>query len=132
MFWTILAYLSTALSTAALIAATVSIAISRRLTRWQSWPFEQITKIEADIDDHTVQLAQHHDRLRRINARLAARERRTKAPQLPLEHDDAMPDDAPPLEGRRGTPFARLPGESDVEWKTRMRQKIATGGLSHG
>jgi len=118
--------LSTALSTAALVAAAFAWRHARQLTRWQSWPFEVIVRIEATLDEHAVQLTQHHDRLRKINARLAARDRRSGAPgelepEIPGGANSISPDDP-----------ARQPGEDEVSFKRRIRLLIAQGKLGHG
>lgn len=117
--------LSTGFALVSVVLSVVSLVLARRLTRWQSWPLEQVTQLQADCDEHAVQLSQHHERIRKINARLAARDRRQNAKPA-----DASQDDLPLDAGNMAT--GRLPGEDDLAWKRRMRLLIAQGKLGHG
>ncbi len=128
MFLSVAIGLSTGLSTVAVVVAVLALRKSRQLTRWQSWPYEQIVAAESQLDEHGVQLAQHHERLRKINARLAARDRRANERTQPADTPDFVEQ---PAASASGQP-ARLPGESDLDWKRRMRAAIATGALKHG
>lgn len=118
--------LSTGFALLALAISTYAAVTARRLTRWHQWPLNDVTKLEAKSDEHDVLLAQHHERLRRINARLAARDRRSK--------DSVDDDDATSTPGMAdsSTGFARQPGETDLDWKRRVRAALATGALKHG
>lgn len=127
MISTVTLVFSTVLSTVALVAAVVALVIARRLTRYHTWPFDKITALEASSDEHDVALTQIHQRLRKVNARLAARDRRSRA--------DPPGEDEPELPGGANTvsdPMARLPGEDDVSWKRRIRVLIAQGRVGHG
>lgn len=115
--------LSTGFALLALAVATAALRTAQRLSRWQEWPYQKIEQLEARSDDHDVQLTQHHERLRKVNARLAARDRR----QRPAEED--------PEDQSREVPasdIVRKPGESEFEWKKRVRVLIAQGKVGHG
>lgn len=128
MYWTVLVVLSTVLSTVAVVLAVVIAERHRRIMAFVSFPFDQLERLEARIDDADVQLAQHHERIRRINARMAARDRRS----LAEKGTDADEQEELPLTTATGVQLGRSPGESELEWKRRMRAAIATGAIKHG
>ena len=127
---TVLHVFSTGFALLAVAVSTYALVTARRLTRWHQWPLDSITKLQSCFDEHDVELRQHHERIRRINARLAARDRRSGERTLPDGDDDFVTRS--PGMADKSTGFARQPGESDLDWKRRMRAAIATGTIKHG
>ena len=129
MFTTVFLVLSTGFSLAALVVATLTWRRLERLHRTyhvelvRSFENKRMEQCEQLVDDASVRVEQLHGQVRRINARLAARDRRH--PNEPTE-----PDDAP---APRSSPdHARQPGESDAEFKRRIRWMISQGHIKHG
>lgn len=115
--------LSTAFALFAFVVATVALWRSRQALRWVQWPHARMERLELESGDNCTRIGQLHGQIKRINARLAARERRAR------DDDD---DTSAPGMADRSTGFARQPGETDLEWKRRMRAAIATGAVKHG
>lgn len=113
---------STGLSTVALVLAWRALAVKRL-------PARRIERCELMIEDLDVRHGQLHGQVRRINARLAARDRRSGGAAAASADDSDAPPISTPIDG---TGVARLEGESDLEWKRRVRALIAAGKVSHG
>ena len=114
----VLAYLSTGLSTISLIAAAIALWLSRRNIRLPKRKLDAIETALGDID-YAIESLRSTDK--RLNARIGMREARAK---LAEQTDEA----------ERQLPLAvdQQPGETPEQWKRRMRAAIHTGALKHG
>lgn len=106
-------------------AAVVALVLATAALKRKQLPRRRIERCELRADDLEQRVEQLHGQVRRQNARLAARERREREP----ERKPAIDDDL----GTPTMPVAiRQPGETDLEFKRRVRALIAEGKVGHG
>lgn len=92
------------------VAFVLAWSANRKSPRGQRKRIEELELLCCDLDERLASLLQSH---KKLNSRVAMRQARAAR----ADHDKED--------------VTQLPGESDIEWKTRMRKLIARGKLTH-
>lgn len=118
--------LFTGLSTIFSIAALIFSYRALRVRRFAPSKFHSLDLKLADLEFQLEQLRTSHKRLNSRVAMRQAREKKDSAPEPPEEVEEL------PVAMHPSTSPTRQDGESDLDWKRRVRTLIATGELKHG
>lgn len=108
----LLSYLSTGLSTVALVFALLALVVSHRRV---AMPQRKLHDIELELGDHAHDIASIRSTTKRLNARIGLREAREKPN-----------GDAPQSSSNE---WAQRPNETPYEWKARLRKGPLLRGI---